>query len=191
LADTDTLAKERELRNLYFASFGFITDAALDDKRLTQEDAKFITDGVAQHLSRYDGALTEDGFERWVLDIIKPAVAFYGLKRECGPYVRAAIRRKLGYSDQFDDYRAVAEELESEVWIWALLHLEELAIPGTASLRTRLYKRAQWMVRAYLKKQYIRFNMISQFASDGRTICVEHLSAKELASMRADAMETE
>jgi hypothetical protein len=143
-----TAKRQREIKRLYFASFGFITDAALDDKRLTQEDGQLIAEGVARHLRIYEGELNQDAFESWAFDIIKSAIAFYGMKRECEKRVYAAIRSVLKDCRDLGCDGDTADEIACLTWLWALENLDDLLKPGQpAKPSTRLYKAAYWYAR--------------------------------------------
>jgi hypothetical protein len=83
--------RQSAVEGLYFENYGFITDTALEGTGLGAEDAWLILEGVARHLSDYQGTLDTASFQQWVADVIKPVIAFYQMKRECTPYVYSAV----------------------------------------------------------------------------------------------------
>ncbi len=169
---------------LYTASFGHLTDIALSNEHVTPEDAYDVLRGLAKHLNNYSGPLEQEAFIQWAEDIIAPAVFLHGLIRQCRKPVRFALRRTL--CDAYDDQPEVVNELEGEVWLWAMANLEALQTPGTAALSSRLFARACWTARAWNKKQLLRFSAISRKVErDGALGQIEHFSEAELAELRA------
>lgn len=193
LEDTSTAKRSRQqqLEDLYFQNYTFLLDTALSDRRLLGNDGERIAQGIADHLHSYTGPLSDESFQAWAADIIKPAVdrigTLYELRDRYACYVRGAIRKTLSFSNKFDDLNAVVDELENDVWIWAASRIESFMTPGTAAISTRLYGRAEWIATVWLTKQIIRLEAVKLHLSQGGVFedC-ETLPELELASIRAD-----
>lgn len=147
------------VEQLYIRNLSFIEEMAHSDPRITPDEVKHLSEGIAKHLPNYTGRITDPAFQAWVAEIILPVVGFYAIKHLCAPFVRKAIWRGLGHAGApslYDDYPEVLRELEQEVWLWVFLHLDSLTKPGKAKVTSRLYKRAEIMTKAWIKQQKTR-----------------------------------
>jgi hypothetical protein len=141
--------RQQQLNDLYTSNFGFIIDAASADTRLLTADAHHISEAVARHLGSYDGPIQDDAFQAWAADIINPAVErfgfFYDLMNQYEGSIFAGVWEVLGRARDLADADPVyvARTLAADTWAWVFEHVDDLMIPGTAKLATRLYARAR------------------------------------------------
>jgi hypothetical protein len=153
--------RTREVEQLFFQNYGFITELSLSDPRLTFDDVSMIVEGIAKQLRNYDGELSDRAFQNWLTDVILPVRDFYAIRRTCAPYVKAAIRRVLSSALDFGVTTSTYREAELNTWTWCFEHLEQLRDPGAkASPQTRLYSAATFQaltIRKSLKRTRDRF----------------------------------
>jgi hypothetical protein len=134
---------------LFLGNYENLTNLILRDPRMTREDACLILEGISQQLPRYNSSEYELGFSAWCETIIKRQADFYALRRQYRNSVRKGLWSVLrNCADLGFDYSAFAE-LENKTWMKIYLQLEGLLIPGTASLKNRLYGLARWEARAW------------------------------------------
>jgi hypothetical protein len=143
---------------LFSNNYGQIMDAALSDRRLLVADAERITQSVANHLCEYQGELNNEAFMEWATAAIGPAVHrlqfFYELHQECRKSVLSGIWSILGNNLDLKDHTDTAfilEQIENDTWAWALLHLDDLMVQGSAKLSTRLYAQGKFHALTWRK----------------------------------------
>lgn len=182
------------VEQLYVANYGFIRELIFSDPAMTLETEQQITEGIAANLPSYDGKLTDSEFRVWLTEVIAPVVGFYGVKRACEPFARAAIWRTLGHGTEpskYDDYSELLKELLQELWLWVFLHQEELRKPGTARITTRVYERAAIMTKAWLKQQRTRRSAVIRHIYDLPSKSKTNDDAERLAAeMDREVMES-
>jgi len=151
--------RQKAVEKLYLNNFNFIRELAESDPAISSDEVERITEGIAKHLPSYTGRFNDKAFRAWVTEIVVPVVGFYAIKHMSTPFVRKAIWRGLGHATApslYDDYPETLKELEQEVWIWTFLNMEKLQKRGTAKITTRLYRRAAFMTKAWMKQQKTR-----------------------------------
>jgi hypothetical protein len=150
--------RKRELERLYHESYGHILDLALADRRLLAQDGEGIAQSVASHLDTYDGPIETESFRQWIEDAVSEAAQriafFYGLKKECRKSIRSCIWRALDKDVDLKDHTNTAyviDQIESNVWVWVWHHLDDLLVPGTAKLLTRLVAQTKYQILSWRK----------------------------------------
>ncbi len=143
-----------EIEALYVQSYGALTAKALsEDQRLTASDADSIITGLARHLNEFTGPSDMDSFQSWALDVMQPAIFTHGIVNECRPYVRAAIKKGLGWPYRFGDLEDAVNEVEARTWVKVLGDLPKWQQPGTAKLSSRLYAYAKAQARQWITER--------------------------------------
>lgn len=161
-----------------FQSYTAITKAAMLNPWVTPRDAHHIFNGIAEHFERYSGECSPGPFLVWAMEMIEPATFILGLRNECRQAVRTAIGTVLARCLDLGITPWTVDEIESDLWLWALQHLDDLQTPGRASLKTRLCKRATLQARAWKTTQLrhrnrfvnVRADMVGY--ADGRQVTV-------------------
>ena len=159
-----------EIEALYLQSYGALTAKALEDQRLTASDADNIIAGLARHLDEFTGRLELDTFQTWALDVMQPAIFTHGIVNECRPYVRAAIKKGLGWPYRFGDLEDAVNELEARTWVKVLGDLPKWQKPGTAKLSSRHYAYAKSQARGWITEQLraeVRLTPYEETFADG------------------------
>ena len=155
--------RREAVEQLYLASYGYVTKQCLAESILTYDDTSMILEGLARHLPSYDGDLSLNTFQAWASDAIKPAIAFYAMRREYSAIVRkgawSIVRSAvdLGYDDD------TIPAIESRVWEWVLTSRKSPLVPGsgTGRISTRLFGKARILARAWKKTQLLRRERLS------------------------------
>lgn len=150
---SQTAERARAVEKLYFSVWGIVREAALTNPHITETDAHQIVTAVVNQLPTYAGPIDEAAFLDWTSEIIKPAIAFAAIRRQCEPYVRGAIRKVLALCADLGVNHGTEDEIASETWVWALRRLDDLLIPGTAKISTRLFARARLDALAWRQRQ--------------------------------------
>jgi hypothetical protein len=152
--------RQIEIERLFSTNYGHIMDAALSDRRLLVADAERIAQSLANHLGEYPGDLNDQSFMEWATAVIGPAVIrlqfFYDLYQQCRKKVLSGIWSILGQNLDLRDHSNVAfilEQIEGDTWAWALEHLDDLMIPGSAKLSTRLYAQGRFHAMTWRKNR--------------------------------------
>jgi len=152
--------RPKELERLYTQHYGFILDAALADRRLLPQDGENIAQILADHLQSYDGTLETEPFQQWILETVSGAVErlgfFYDLRKKCRNSVRAGIWSILLQNLDLKDHTSetyIMEQIEAATWAWALHHLDDLMVPGSAKLSTRLQAQARFQALTWRKSR--------------------------------------
>jgi hypothetical protein len=155
-------ARLEAVKQLYFNSWKrLIADAHESNQYLTAQDADDCVSSLAGKLQHYPLHLksSEDVFAQWAGNVLAATIFMHGLQRHTEPFARRAIRRVLAQcSDLGLTYRTEFElgtedEILSNLWLWALTHIDELLREGTAKLTGRIYKRAHFQARAWKSEQ--------------------------------------
>jgi hypothetical protein len=151
-------ARLEAVRKLYFNSWGrLVADAHETNRYLNAQDADDCVSSLAGKLQYYPPhfKLTEDAFARWAGNVLAATVFMHGLQRQTERSVRRAIRRGLagcgglGVAYRTEHELGTEDEIVSDTWLWALDHIDELMVPGTAKLTTRMYEQAEYQVRKW------------------------------------------
>lgn len=152
--------RKKELERLYHQHYGHILELALSDRRLLPQDGENIAQSVARHLDSYDGPIETESFKRWLEDGVNGAARrigfFYNLQKECRNSVYAGIWTILAKNLDLKDHTSTAfviEQIEASVWAWAWHHLEELMVPGSAKLTTRLHSQGRFHALTWRKSR--------------------------------------
>jgi len=143
---------------------------------------------LAGLLRQYKGTLTEDGLLTWAesLERTDPDIWLLCTHADCQPFIYSAIWKTLGHSTEpskYDDYPETVQELATDTWVWVLEHVSELMTPGSAKLSTRLYAQAQFIAKAWIKKQRTRRAAVIRHIYD--------LPSKAAAQKMAQALDEE
>jgi hypothetical protein len=162
-----------EVEELYFKNYGRLLDTVLTDRRLFLGDAQRIVESVARFLRDYDRELNDEAFLDWFIEVTAEALDklkwFYDLHEECKRLIYKALWMSVGRNNEIDDHIAADElpivsqtvqDLSQELWTWVIEHYEQLVIPGTAKLSTRLFARARIIAAAWKKKHHVRRGVI-------------------------------
>lgn len=164
LAKTQMAERLRAIKELYFANFDRLISEALDsNKHLTASDAHSCVSNLAHKLQHYPDRfkLTDDAFCRWAANVLEASIFIFALRNECASVVYKKIIDVLNTCDNLGVNDSTKDEIASDVWLWALSHIDELRKPGTAKsptrrpakLTTRMSARARWTARAWKTAQ--------------------------------------
>lgn len=153
---------DEQLKNLFTLSYPQLSQAVYD--RHPQMQAPFhgeLMARLAALLPTYNGQVTETDLMDWaeLQERTDPGVFLLCLHADCLPFVRSAIWKTIEHAQEpskFDDDPELVRELIQDAWIWAIEHLEELMVPGSAKSSTRMYEAACYVALAWLKKQRTR-----------------------------------
>ena len=180
---SQTVERQRAVTLLYSTNWDRVRSAALDSNpNLTANDAYECVARLADRLQHYpvNLKLTDDAFCSWAANVLETSVFICALKSETESYVYAAVHRvlaaceELGVNQQTPHELGTADEIASDVWTWALDHIDELMKAGTAKLTTRMYARARWQARAWKTRQlrdrarYAPIDAAERIEDDGR-----------------------
>jgi hypothetical protein len=164
LTKPQTAERLRAVQEIYFSNFGRLTTEALDsNKHLTATDAYSVVSNLAQKLQHYPDRhkLTDDAFCRWAMNVMEASIFICALITEAKPFVYRAILKVLVVCDDLGVNDGTKDEIASDVWMWALHHIDELMKPGTsnsadrrpAKLTTRMSELARWQARQWRTNQ--------------------------------------
>lgn len=188
--------RAREVDALYTRNYGALLDTALSDTRILVADGERIAESIKSHLQHYDGPLDDVLFQAWAGGLVKTAAErvalFYQMLEENDWAIRAGIRSALGVGtrrpNQFDDNKAVAEELFIEVAYLIFERVDDFLKPGTAKLSTCLFALARrHTLDYYVKKQARRHAAVARrVAAGGGFHLPEVVSPEEVAAAEAE-----
>jgi hypothetical protein len=154
LAIPQTAERLRAVNDLYRNNFERLISEALDsNKHLTAFDAHNAASSLAHKLKHYRLMLKDDDFCRWAANVLEATIFIHALIAETERFVYKAIHNVLANCDGLGVDYCTADEIASDVWMWALTHIDELRKPGTAKLTTRMSDRARWQARAWKTQQ--------------------------------------
>jgi hypothetical protein len=191
---TTSTNRQKQIAQLYVDAYGELLSLASDYPTVTAEDANLLLEDLARNLAQYPGPPdSEKTFLTWAGPLVIRARTLCAIQK-CDKVIASAIRRTLGYgtpSNSLDDFPETIRELIQDTYVWCLENLDALAIPGKASLSTRLFQRATWIAMAWRKKQIVRRDAVKRGLFEGRPFHCEAFSHLEMASMRADEHERE
>jgi hypothetical protein len=138
--------KQSNLENLFQQHYSQLRDLAQEDPRLLIQDSDNILEALAARLDQYEGELDDESFLAWASSAITPAVTrlatIYQWRYEHQDSVMKGIWSILKKCLDLRDHSqtsAILRNIESAVWVWAIEHYDDLLVPGTAKLSTRLY----------------------------------------------------
>ncbi len=162
-------------QTLYFENIGAIQNAILTaNPDLFIGDGEGIVEKLEHRLHEYDGPNDDEGFLGWAVEATKADVEkfkfFYDLYREHRKSVLSGIWSVLRSCRDLTDHRQpgqTAREIAAFAWNWIFDHLDELAVPGTASMDTRLHAAARFIALTWRKS---RLRWLARFPMG-----VEHL----------------
>ena len=150
------LAELSEAEQLYFRNRGIVCDNILNNSGLYVMDGEYIANSVAKRLDEYGGPCDDEAFIAWANEIARPDVErrifFDQLRRNHRGAVRAGIwtilHANLNLRDN-DSIPKIMREIESDTWVWVWQHIDDLVVPGTASLATRLRAAARFQAMTW------------------------------------------
>jgi hypothetical protein len=149
-----------EVEKLYQKHYSTLLGAALNHPgRLMAQDAERIMDALAKCLVEFDGGPSDESFITWATEAIQSAADrmtfFYELHRKYQKSVFAGVWSILSANQDLADESLgyVAKVIAADTWSWALQHLDDLSVPGTARLSTRLYAQGKLHARTWRKSR--------------------------------------
>jgi hypothetical protein len=155
---------------------------------------------LAGLLPTYCGPNTDTDLLAWAeaQERTDPGIFLLCLHADCKPFVRSAIWKTIKHVEEpsrYDDDPELVQELVQDVWVWAIENLDELMIPGTAKLTTRLYEAAYYIALAWRKKQKTRraavirkvYNLPSKAASERMARQLDEEAIERAAEERESA----
>lgn len=142
--------KQEHLQHLCKRYRDQIRCLASEDPSLMVYDGDRIVAIMESHLSDYDGQIEDAEFLAWAAEIIKLTIArfafFYAIRKKYRKCILAGIwpilHKNWDLRDH-EDLRFIAQQIEADTLWWVWQHLDDLMIPGTAKLSTRLQARGK------------------------------------------------
>jgi hypothetical protein len=146
---------------LYFKNIGVIQNAVLTgNPDLFISDGETIVEKLEDRLSEYGGPDNDEGFVAWAAETTRPDVEkykfFYRLIKECREDIRSGIWSLLHKNLDLIDHSStsfIIDQIEEETFVWAWKHLEDLLVPGTAALPTRLAAQAKFQAMTWRQRR--------------------------------------
>jgi hypothetical protein len=142
--------QQEQLQNLWKRHHDQIRRLASEDPSLMVYDSDRIVAILASRLSDYDGQIEDAEFLAWAAEIIKLTIArfafFYAIHKKYRRSILAGIWPILHKNWDLRDHRDtrfIARQIEADTLWWIWQHLDDLMIPGTAKLSTRLQARGK------------------------------------------------
>jgi phenylpyruvate tautomerase PptA (4-oxalocrotonate tautomerase family) len=179
------LANETQsaIEALFNHNYEALRDQALSSGRLLAPDADNLLEALAKCLTEYTCEPEQKAFLAWASEAVTAAAAklefFYGLHHECRKSVRNGIWRVLAQNLDLADHSDVSvvlDQIEADTWAWAVEHLDDLMVKGTAKLTTRLFAQGRFHALTW-RKNRIRENErfddadVERFGSDDSSLC--------------------
>jgi hypothetical protein len=150
-----------EVEQLYQQHYPTLLSAALDHPgRLMAQDAERIVGALAGCLNAFSGEPTDESFTEWAMEAIQSAadrmVTFYQWMRDYRKFVFAAIWAILKKNRDLvssKEIASAAREIAQNAWAWIFEHLDELVVPGRATIKTRLYSIGKFAALTWRKER--------------------------------------
>lgn len=160
--------RKEQLDQLCKKHYHQIHDLASEDPSLMVNDTDRIVEILESKLPAYGGELDDEDFLAWAADIIKVTIArfayFYQLRKKYRRNVFAGIWPILHKNWDLTyrtDAAFIAHQIEADTMWWVWQHLDELMVPGTAKMSTRLQSRGKLDAMTWRKtrlRQKARFD---------------------------------
>ncbi|HWZ50199.1 MAG TPA: hypothetical protein VNW54_01925 [Granulicella sp.] len=151
--DSTASGPQRAVEELYLRNFEYIRELIHADPRMTFDEEEKIVQGIAQHLSNFDGPLTDKAFQKWATKALLPVLGFYAIKRTSKKNVRSAIRRVFAGCRDLGVTPDLYKDAEQDTWVWSIEHLDELLDPNQRAMpSTRLGDVARDAARTIKKR---------------------------------------
>jgi hypothetical protein len=164
-ADGGNSERAVKVKQLYANNWARIIEACHEsNSNLQASDAYDCVSRLEDKLQYYPAKLSDDAFCEWAANVLAASVFICALRSECEPHVYRAILTVFATCDGLGVDDGAADEIASDVWMWALAHADDLMKPSPtgARLTTRIYGRARWAARSW---KTMRLREKSRYAS--------------------------
>ncbi len=166
-----------EVVELFNQNYSHLLSAALSSGKLLAVDGENVVHALAKRLYQYDGPAEQEPFLAWATEAVTIAadrmVTLYQWMRDYRKFVFAAIWAVVSKNRDLSAYRLLkhqVQEIAVDAWRNVFEAMDDLLIPGTAEMSSRLYGKAYWVAMSWRKS---RLRQRERFAD----IDVDHAGA--------------
>ena len=200
----DAIDHRESLRGLFLDNYPALSSEAHSALSTDDHDKLMLT--LEESLHEYRGPLKQAHFFKWAVRFIQRETKFYlkgrvsprftqaawsfteRVLRENRAYAQDAIRQALFGATK--DCAIDVDDLYGELHIVTFRFAPTLAKPGTAALKSRIYRLARRHVLSYhTRNRNLRHAVLEKHLARGGRIYCEILSDAELAAIRAEETE--